>query len=128
MEEFRRAGAEVVCLNRPIGGTAEDDLLRQMQGVIAEDERAQILQRSRRGRRQAARAGLVSAFTPAPFGDRSVPKSHGGGVARFEVGPEEARCVRLIFAWIGLERLGRRDVRRRLQRAGVQNRRGRGLW
>ena len=36
VEEFRRAGAEVVFLNRPIGGTAEDDLLLQVQGMIAE--------------------------------------------------------------------------------------------
>ena len=30
VEEFRRAGAEVVFLNRPIGGSAEDDLLLQV--------------------------------------------------------------------------------------------------
>jgi len=128
MEEFRRAGAEVVFLNRPIGGTAEDDLLLQMQGVIAEYERAKILERGRRGRRHAARLGLVSAFTTAPFGYRYVTKDHGGGVARFEVVPDEARFVRLIFAWIGLERLSLREVCRRLQQAGVQNRRGQGLW
>jgi site-specific DNA recombinase len=61
MEEFRRAGVEAVFLNRPIGGTAEDDLLLQMQGVIAEYERAKILERSRRGRRHAARSGLLSS-------------------------------------------------------------------
>src|SRR5271169_3015507 len=55
IDEFRRAGAEVVFLNRPIGGTAEDDLLLQVQDVIAEYERAKILERSRRGRRHAAR-------------------------------------------------------------------------
>ena len=38
MEEFRRAGAEVIFLNHAIGGTAEDDLLLQIQGVIAEYE------------------------------------------------------------------------------------------
>jgi DNA invertase Pin-like site-specific DNA recombinase len=43
-----------------------------MQGVIAEYERAKILERSRRGRRHAARAGLLSAFTTAPFGYRCV--------------------------------------------------------
>ena len=118
MEEFRRAGAEVVFLNRPIGGTAEDDLLLQIQGVIAEYERAKILERSRRGRRHAARSGLVSAFTTAPFGYRYVTKDQGGGVARFEVVPEEARMVRLIFAWVGLERLSLREVCRRLQQAG----------
>ncbi|MGO6944672.1 recombinase family protein [Rhizobium johnstonii] len=49
IDEFRRAGVEIVFLNRPIGGTAEDDLLLQVQGVIAEYERAKILERSRRG-------------------------------------------------------------------------------
>ena len=49
MEEFRRAGAEVIFLNHAIGGTAEDDLLLQIQGVIAEYERSKILERSRRG-------------------------------------------------------------------------------
>jgi site-specific DNA recombinase len=32
MEEFRRVGTEVLFVNRPIGGAAEDDLLLQMQG------------------------------------------------------------------------------------------------
>ena len=128
MEEFRRAGAEVVFLNRPIGGTAEDDLLLQIQGVIAEYERAKILERSRRGRRHAARVGLVSAFTTAPFGYRYVAKDQGGGVARFEVAPEEARMVRLIFAWVGLERLSLREVCRRLERAGCPTRRGSTRW
>src|SRR6185312_16796072 len=56
MEEFRRAGVEIEFLNRPISGTAEDDLLLQIQGVVAEYERARILERSRRGRRHAARS------------------------------------------------------------------------
>src|ERR1700722_17716201 len=62
IDEVRRSGAEVVLLNRPIGGTAEDDLLLQVQGVIAEYERAKILERSRRGRRHAAQSGSVSAL------------------------------------------------------------------
>ena len=128
MEEFRRASVEVVFLNRPIGGTAEDDLLLQIQGVIAEYERAKILERSRRGRRHAARAGLVSAFTTAPFGYRYVTKDQGDGVARFEVVPEEARMVRLSFAWVGLERLSLREVCRRLEGAGCPTRRGSTRW
>ncbi len=128
MEEFRRAGAEVIFLNRPIGGTAEDDLLLQIQGVIAEYERAKILERSRRGRRHAARSGLLSAFTTAPFGYRYIAKDRGGGVARFEVVPDEARIVRLTFAWVGLERLSLREVCRRLQQAGCRTRRGSTRW
>ena len=79
MEEFRRAGADIVFLNRSIGGSAEDDLLLQVQGVIAEYERARILERSRRGRRHAARSGAVSAMCGAPFGYRYVDRHAGGG-------------------------------------------------
>jgi len=40
VEEFARAGAEIVFLNRPIGQTPEDTLLLQLQGMFAEYERA----------------------------------------------------------------------------------------
>ena len=128
IDEFRRAGAEVVFLNHPIGGTAEDDLLLQVQGVIAEYERAKILERGRRGRRHAAQSGSVSALTGAPYGYRYVSRTQGGGIARFEVVESEAPIVRLIFAWIGLERMSLRAVCRRLQQMGCQTRRGSTYW
>src|SRR3954464_9896711 len=128
MEEFRRAGVEVAFLNRPIGAGPEDDLLLQIQGVIAEYERAQILERGRRGRRHAARSGSVSALAGAPYGYRYITRERGGGVARFEVVPEEARWVRLIFAWVGLDRLSLREVCRRLQQAGCRTRAGATRW
>ncbi len=128
VDEFRRAGAEVVFLNRAIGGTAEDDLLLQVQGVIAEYERAKILERSRRGRRHAARSGSVSALTGAPFGYRYVSRVQGGGVARFEVVEDEAHIVQLIFSWIGLDRLSLREVCRRLHQMGCRTRRGSIYW
>ena len=128
MEEFRRAGVEVTFLNRPIGAGPEDDLLLQIQGVIAEYERAQILERSRRGRRHAARSGSVSALAGAPYGYRYVTRDRGGGAARFEIVPEEARFVRLIFAWVGLERLSLREVCRRLRQAGCRTRSGSARW
>jgi site-specific DNA recombinase len=128
IDEFRRAGAEVVFLNRPIGGTAEDDLLLQVQGVIAEYERAKILERSRRGRRHAARSGSVSALTGAPFGYRYVSRVQGGGVSRFEVVEDEAHIVRLVFSWIGLDRLSLREVCRRLHQMGCRTRRGSIYW
>ena len=39
IEEFRRSGAEIIFLNRAINRTAEDELLLQVQGIIAEYER-----------------------------------------------------------------------------------------
>src|ERR1700674_2462389 len=108
IDEFRRAGAEVVCLNRPIGGTAEDDLLLQVQGVIAEYERAKILERGRRGRRHAAQTGAVSALCGAPFGYRYIGRHAGGGLARVEPCGDEARIVRSIFRWVGVDRISLR--------------------
>src|SRR3954469_24409927 len=62
VDELQRAGVEIVFLNRPIGTSAEDDLLLQVQGMVAEYERAKILERSRRGKRHAALAGSVNVF------------------------------------------------------------------
>ena len=128
IEEFRRAGVEVVFLNRPIGGSAEDDLLLQVQGVIAEYERARILERSRRGRRHAARSGAVSALCGAPYGYRYVGRHAGGGSASLEVVEDEARMVRQVFTWIGVERISLREACRRLQALGCPTRTGREAW
>jgi len=76
-----------------------------MQGMIAEYERAQIMERTRRGRRYAARQGKVSVLGHAPYGYRYVSKHEGGGEARYDVMLEEARRVREMFAWVGLEGL-----------------------
>jgi site-specific DNA recombinase len=128
IDELRRASVEAVFLNRPIGETAEDDLLLQVQGVIAEYERAKILERGRRGRRHAARSGSVSALTGAPFGYRYISRLEGGGSARFEVVEEEARFVRQIFSWIGADRLSLREVCRRLRQLGCATRQGALHW
>jgi site-specific DNA recombinase len=83
IDEFRRAGVAVVFLNRAIGTSPEDDLLLQVQGMVAEYERAKkILERSRRGKRHAARQGVVSILSGAPYGYRYVDRHAGGGTAR----------------------------------------------
>ena len=55
IEELARHGVEIVFLKAPSSETPEDQLLLQFQGMIAEYERAQILARSRRGKRQRAK-------------------------------------------------------------------------
>jgi site-specific DNA recombinase len=128
VDEFRRSGVEVIFLNRELGHTPEDDLLLQVQGMIAEYERAKIIERNRRGRRHAARSGLVSALSCAPYGYRYVTKREGGGQARFEVNFEEGRVVKQIFDWVGGERVTLREVSRRLERAGAKTRKGGSYW
>ncbi len=96
LEEFFRAGVEVIFLNREVGQTPEDHLLLQVQGMIAEYERAKIMERSRRGKRHGAQVRRVSVLSCAPYGYRYVSKQDGGGEARIEILWEEARVVRQI--------------------------------
>ena len=128
LEEFHRAGVEVIFLNREVGQTPEDQLLLQVQGMISEYERAKILERSRRGKRHAAQVGRVSVLSCAPYGYRYVSAWDGAGVARFEIVPEEARVVRQIFEWVGRERCSIGEVQRRLNAAREQTRTGKTVW
>jgi len=128
VDEFRRAGVEVVFLNRALGQSPEDDLLLQVQGMIAEYERAKIIERHRRGKRHAARAGAVHVLSGAPYGYRYVAKYAGGGQARYELVPEEARVVRQVFDWMARDRLTIGEVCRRLTRAGEVTRSGKTVW
>jgi site-specific DNA recombinase len=128
VDEFQRAGVEVVFLNRELGRTPEDELLLQVQGMVAEYERAKILERSRRGKRHAAHAGAVSVLSAAPYGYRYVSTHEGRGQARFEIRVEEARVARQIFDWVGRERLTLGEVCRRLHRAGEPTRTGKTVW
>ena len=75
IEEFAKQGVETQFVNAPQGTSAEDQLLVQFQGMIAEYERAQILERSRRGKRQRARCGEVSVLSGAPYGYRYIRKT-----------------------------------------------------
>src|SRR5690242_7233730 len=56
LEELGKRGIQVHFLERPVSQKPEDLLLVRMQGVIAEYERAKILERTRRGRLHKVRA------------------------------------------------------------------------
>jgi site-specific DNA recombinase len=80
---------ETVFLKSPQVNTPEDQLLLQFQGMIAEYERAQILERSRRDKGHRARQGEVSVLSGAPYGYRYVRKSE-DRLASYEVLPTVA--------------------------------------
>jgi site-specific DNA recombinase len=128
VEAFRRAGVEVVFLNRALGQSPEDDLLLQGQGRSAESGRAKSIARHRRGKRHAARAGAVHVLSGAPYGYRYVSKDEGGGQARYDIMPDEARLVRQGLAWGGRDRLTIGEGGRRLTRAGEVTRPGKRGW
>ncbi|MEK7782392.1 MAG: recombinase family protein, partial [Candidatus Binatota bacterium] len=128
IDELRRCGVEVIFLNRAIGTSPEDDLLLQVQGMVAEYERAKILERSRRGKRHAGRRGRVNVLSGAPYGYRYVSEREGGGEASYQIRLEEARVVQQIFEWVAQDRLSIGEVCRRLAQQGIPSPRGKNYW
>ncbi len=128
VEELQRCGVDIVFLNHQLGTSPEENLLLQMQGMIAEYERAKIIERTRRGKRYAARRGAVNVLSAAPYGYRYVSKPEGGGQAGYQVVLEEARVVRQVFTWVGEQRSSIREVSRRLAHEGIPSPRGKAYW
>jgi site-specific DNA recombinase len=128
LEELRRGGVEVVFLNHPVSDNPEEQLLLQVQGMVAEYERAKILERHRRGKGHAARHGSVNVLSGAPYGYRYLSARVTGGHAAYEIVLEQARVVRQIFAWVGQERLSLWGVCRRLQNQGIPTATGKPWW
>jgi site-specific DNA recombinase len=96
IEEFARAGTEVRFLKGRKTETPEDELLLQFQGMIAEYERAQIAERTRRGKIHRARLGSPAVLCGAPYGYRYVRKSEEAD-ARYEIVEPEGAVVRELF-------------------------------
>ena len=93
----------------------------QFQGMIAEYERAQILERSRRGKRHRARAGEVSVMSGAPYGYRYIRKSD-DAPASYVVIDAEARVVQRIYEMYTVEGLSIGAIARRLNAEGIPTR------
>src|ERR1700741_3619682 len=126
IEEFARHGVETLFVKSPQGDSAEDQLLVQFQGMIAEYERAQILERSRRGKRHRAQAGEVSVMSGAPYGYRYIRKTQDTPAA-YIVDEAEAGVVRRVYQMYTIEGLSIGEITRRLNTEGVPARKaGRG--
>jgi site-specific DNA recombinase len=126
-EELQRYGVSLVFLQAPAGESAEDRLLVQFQGMIAEYERAQILERSRRGKRHKAQGGVVSVLSGAPYGYRYVKKSD-TAEAYYEVIEAEAEVVRLVFDLYTRAGLSINAIARHLNQQQIATRRGNTRW
>jgi site-specific DNA recombinase len=126
-EEFARHGVETLFVKAPHSGTPEDQLMLQFQGMIAEYERAQILERSRRGKRHRAKAGEVSVLGGAPYGYRYIRKTP-ETPARYEIDDTEAAVVRLMFEKYTVDGLSIGAIVRLLREMGPPTRRRVTRW
>ncbi|MBE7433119.1 MAG: recombinase family protein [Anaerolineales bacterium] len=139
-EEFNRAGVAIEFVMAQYEDNDEGRLQKQIRGVIAEYEKAKIMERSKRGKRGKAKSGFVVAGSRPPYGYRVLSEPH---KAWFEIDEDEAAVVRMIFDWYinGDERgvrLSANGIAKKLTRMRVPTRgdreehvakkHGRGVW
>src|SRR5215207_10731972 len=127
VEEFARAGTEVCFVNGPVGDRPEDQLLVQFQGMIAEYEKAQIIERTRRGKAHRAKAGSVNVLSGAPYGYRYVRKSD-HAEARYELVEPEASIVWELFRRYTQQACSIADLARWLSQQQIPTRTGKARW
>ena len=127
MEEWLRHGVETVFIKAPQSQTPEDQLLVQFQGMIAEYERAQILERSRRGKRHRAKQGEASVLCGAPYGYRYVRKSQ-ERCAYYEIDEAQAQIVRQVFRLYTTDASSIGAITRRLNELGVPTSKKQSCW
>jgi site-specific DNA recombinase len=126
LEEFRRAGVEVAFLQHPISDDPNDPLLLQIQGAIAEYERAVLGERFRRGKLQKARDGQYLGGR-APYGYRYVPR-HDAMPGHLVIDEQEADLVRMLYGWLIDEQMTLRQLLKRLNTGPYLPRSGRHAW
>ena len=127
MEEFARNNVETLFIKAPQTATPEDQLLLQFQGMIAEYERAQILERSRRGKRHRALQGVINVLSGAPYGYRYIRKSEHTS-ACYAIIDVEAAVVRMVYDHYTVRGLSIGAVTRLLNEQGVLTRKGISRW
>jgi site-specific DNA recombinase len=98
LNEFQRAGVQVVFVNQPpVENNPQSQLFFGIQGLFSEYERAMITERLRRGKLYRVRQGqLVNPVVP--YGYRYVPVNEPGG-GHWEIDPRRAPVVSQIYQW-----------------------------
>ena len=127
MDELRDAGVEIIFITVPTPKNSEDKILHGVRGLFAEYERTKIAERFRLGKLRKVKEGHVLT-TEAPYGYTYIKKKekeHG----YYEINPDEARVIKMIFSWVTDEGMTLRAVVRRLQKMGIKPRKSkRGVW
>jgi site-specific DNA recombinase len=126
LEEFERFGTPVVFLEQPPPEDPQSALLVQIQGAVAEYERAKLTERYRRGKLYRARQGEIF-WTSVPYGYHHVPRQ-GDVAAHLMIHDAEAEVVSKIFRWHADESISIRQIAKRLSRENIPTPMGNTRW
>lgn len=131
-DELREAGVEVMFMTVAAPRDAGEKILHGVHGLFAEYERAKIAERFRLGKLRKIKEGHI-LVSEALYGYRYIPlvKKQGGAKQHgyYEIYPDEARVVEMIFRWIVEDGMTLRSVVRKLHELGIRPRKSkRGVW
>jgi site-specific DNA recombinase len=98
IEELAQRGCQVEFLARPMSQAPHDQLLLQIRGAVAEDERPLIADRRRRGRQAKVRSGPLLPWRVPPYGDVMDPERP-RDPQRLRLDPGTTAVITQIFAW-----------------------------
>ena len=127
LDELARHGVTVLFHDTPaLTDDPQAQLLTQVQGVIAEYERAKIAERYRRGKLWRSRAGEVIAWK-CSYGYRRIARC-AERAAHLEVYEPEAAIVRRIFRDYVESNLSMRQITWQLNQELVPSPTGKAVW
>src|SRR5229473_236875 len=124
--DLEAKGVDVIFKNLPSDRSPLSNFMVNILGSFAEFERAMIADRTRRGRRFKVQERKLIMGNIPPYGYRYVKKDRQRSTeGHYEVDPEEARVVAMMFSWVAQGELSSRAVLRRLRELGISPRHGR---
>ena len=124
--EFQKQGIELIFLNTPKAQNPEEQLSLHFKSIFAEYERAQIVERCRRGRLHRAKLGSVSVIPTATLGYDYINKS-ATTLPQYIVN-KDAEIVRKIFLYYTEKHLSICKICRELELEGILTPRGHKKW
>jgi site-specific DNA recombinase len=126
MEEFQKRKIQVLFTTQHFEDSPEDRLMLQIQGSIAEFERAKISDRTRRGKKHSVKKGQVLGNN-TPFGYRYELKTD-KTLAHWEIDPQEAEIVRRVYDLYLKDGLKGSTIAKRLEAEGIPSRSSYKKW
>ena len=115
-DEFEKKKIEVIFIKSPKPKTAEDQFALHFQGVFAEYERAQIMERCRRGRLYKAKQGDPSVLPKIPFGYKRFKD---GLKTQIEIVEDQAMIIKEIFNLYTVHGVSIRYICKHLENKGI---------
>jgi len=129
VRELEKLGIKFVFIKTPFGEDTSSKTLRSMVSNFAALERANILERTRRGKIYKVKIRKMWIGVSPPYGySYTYKNSHEGEPGHLDIKESEAEIIRKMFNWVSDEGISAREVVRRLTTMLIPTPKGGRIW